>query len=614
MANEQPTPSLRSQARPWEKAETDRSLLQLVTTSALFASSWALCAWTVTQGQWALYLVMVVVTGGLAVRLFIFQHDCGHGSFFKTRRQNNLVGNVLSVFTLAPYAYWQKTHDIHHAVWNNLDRRNDLGYLWLLTVDEYRAASPLVRFGYRIYRNPLALFLLGVPFQFIVKHRLPWDTPSSWRREWASVAICNLGIGGVIAVAHATIGLKMLLIVHLPVAIIECVLGGWAFFLQHNFEGAYYARDGEWNHERASLQGSSWLDLPPLLAWVTGDIGLHHIHHLAPGIPNYKLVACLEAVPALAAVPRLTLRESFSNLRYSLYDESSHRMIALGEFARMAPTQSSPNHEQPDWANLKTVFTQRCNELGLLHIRPQRYVVPTVIALVVTLSAWTGLLMAQSLPIRIACLAVSALMVIRWGLFAHDIGHYNLSKKPRTTELLGQVVMTTIAGVSFTLWQLEHNGHHAHTGHALDDPDFQTGFFVFAPEQQPTTALQHFVARASAHPHLASRAGSSTQHTREELDSRLRTSWPLGRPGRAHHPGRVLAWHSRLAHRAARCGSELHRDDNDGLPPCCSAASSGITSACAPSPPTSRFHTFSNSSSAAGTSRTILSTTGFSAD
>jgi omega-6 fatty acid desaturase (delta-12 desaturase) len=297
-------------------AEVKRSLFQLVTTATPFIALLGVMAWASRDRYW-LTLLLAIPAAGLLVRLFIIQHDCGHGSFFKSRASNDLVGRALSVLTLTPYASWKRGHAAHHASTGNLDRRGR-GDVETLTVAEYQASGPLKKLAYRLYRNPLVMVLLGAPINFIVLQRLPLGRDDELTLLLAFGLPCILF--GVLPVFGT----------YLPVMIIASWVGNWLFYVQHQFEEAHWERDGDWNFHVAAVVGSSYFKLPPILQWFSGNIGLHHVHHLCSRVPNYRLQACLDAAPELHEVARLiTLRESLRCWRLALWDERRRLLVGF---------------------------------------------------------------------------------------------------------------------------------------------------------------------------------------------------------------------------------------------------------------------------------------------
>lgn len=275
-----------------------------------------------------LALALALPTGVLLVRVFIVQHDCGHGSFFSSKRANVIVGRLCSLVTLTPFANWARQHSMHHGNWNNLDRRNgsDL-YSACLTVREYKAKTPWKRLLYRLPRHPLIANVVLPPLVFLVLYRLPFDTPRSWRRERWSVWLTNAAIAVLFAGLALLMGWREVLLIHLSVMAVASILGVWLFSLQHRFETTHWARREDWDPSDASMLGSSWFALPRILHWLTGNIGFHHIHHLNARVPNYRLHAAHEASRPLCLVPPLSLMGGLRAPWLTLWDEAAGRLV-----------------------------------------------------------------------------------------------------------------------------------------------------------------------------------------------------------------------------------------------------------------------------------------------
>lgn len=315
-----------------------RSLAELVVTVGPLALLWPLAYAALERGWWW-GLLLTLPAAGFLVRLFMIQHDCGHGAFFGRRAVNDWVGRVIGIFTLTPYDHWRRTHAIHHATSGDLDRRG-LGAVALLTVEEYLASPPLRRWLYRLYRHPVILFGLAPAYMFLLQFRLPIGFMRAGWRPWVSVMSTNLAIAAFVAGGVRLFGLGPFLLVQAPTLVLAATVGVWLFYVQHQFEQTSWAHQDAWDRHEAALHGSSHLDLPPLLRWFTGNIGVHHVHHLDSRIPFYRLGEALRDHPGLQACGRLTLTESFGCGRLALWDEAAGRLVSFRDLRGRCPGRS----------------------------------------------------------------------------------------------------------------------------------------------------------------------------------------------------------------------------------------------------------------------------------
>jgi len=324
-------------ARPirWE------GLLQLLTSFGPFLLSCA-AMYVAYPISGLLSLALALPTGMLLVRVFIVQHDCGHGSFFASRRANLLVGRLCSLLTLTPFANWAHQHALHHANWNNLERSggSDI-YSACLTVREYLALSRRHRLLYRLPRHPLVANIVLPPLVFLLLYRVPFDTPRAWARERWSVHLTNMALIALFGTLVALLGWREVLMVHLPIMVVASILGVWLFSLQHRFETARWTARDDWNFVAAALDGSSWFSLPRVLHWLTGNIGFHHVHHLNPHVPNYRLRAVHEAVQPLRPTPPLSLRRGLAAPWLTLWDEAAGRLVRFRDARPLAPLDAA---------------------------------------------------------------------------------------------------------------------------------------------------------------------------------------------------------------------------------------------------------------------------------
>jgi acyl-lipid omega-6 desaturase (Delta-12 desaturase) len=305
-----------------------RSVVELAITALPLAGLWVAIWAGVHFGHYWLSLLLTLPAAGFFLRMFIIQHDCGHGSFFRNRRANDWLGRVIGVLTLTPYDYWRRSHALHHASSGHLERRG-IGDIDTLTVAEYRALSARGRLRYRIYRNPIVMFGIGPAYLFLFEQRLPVDLMRGGWVPWTSAMVTNAAIAAMVGSLMWLVGPGTFLLVHLPIALIAGSAGVWLFYVQHQFEDTHWDRGPAWNMQEAALHGSSHYDLPAVLRWFTANIGMHHIHHLCSRIPYYRLPRVLRDHPELRGIGRLTLWQSFRCVRFVLWDETGRRLVSF---------------------------------------------------------------------------------------------------------------------------------------------------------------------------------------------------------------------------------------------------------------------------------------------
>ncbi len=302
-----------------------RGLWQLINTLVPYAALWALMYVTRGVSIW-LTGALALLAAGFLVRVFIIFHDCGHGSFFSSRRANDNLGFILGVLSFTPYFHWRWEHALHHATSGDLDRRGT-GDVWTMTVQEYLEASRWKRFGYRLMRNPFILFVLAPLYVFLIKQRIP--SAKAARRERNSVYATNLAILAVATGLTFLFGFKTYVLIQLVIMMASGAAGLWLFYVQHQFEGVYWERGDDWDYCTAALKGSSFYKLPKVLQWFSGNIGFHHIHHLSPRIPNYHLEKCHKAEPLFQTVKPVTLFGSLKSLTFRLWDEQRRKLVGF---------------------------------------------------------------------------------------------------------------------------------------------------------------------------------------------------------------------------------------------------------------------------------------------
>ena len=315
-----------------------RSLFELAITALPLVLLWVGMWWALSLSIW-ISLALAIPASGFLVRLFMIQHDCGHGSFFRSKWLNDWVGRSLSVLTLTPYDFWRRAHSIHHATSGNLDRRG-LGDIDTLTVREYLALPRLRRLAYRLYRHPLVMFGIGPAYLFLLRHRVPAGLMREGAGLWFSTMATNAAIALVVIGLMWLVGVGPFLLVHLPMTLLGASIGVWLFYVQHQFEDTVWAESRAWNLPDAALHGSSFYDLPPVLRWFTANIGVHHVHHLNSRIPFYRLRQVLRENPELGTIGRLTLWQSLKCVKLAVWDEDRQRLISFRELKRRFASSS----------------------------------------------------------------------------------------------------------------------------------------------------------------------------------------------------------------------------------------------------------------------------------
>lgn len=317
----------------YRRPDNRRALIEIAITVIPFVLVWAAIWGLMQSGYVTTYiagLLALVPAAGFMLRLFIIQHDCGHGSLFTSKKANDWLGRILGIFTFTPYEYWRVQHAGHHATSGNLDRRG-IGDIETLTVSEYLQRGKFYRLLYRLYRNPLVLFGLGPSYMFILRHRLPIGSMKGGLKPWISTLATNVGIVLVSAAIIYATSWQMFLLIQIPIVVLAATFGVWLFYVQHQFDETHWDRNDEWQRESSALHGSSFYDLPKPLMWISGNIGIHHVHHLSSRIPFHKLPQVIKDHPELKDIGRLTIWESFKSVNLTLWDEERRELVSFRE-------------------------------------------------------------------------------------------------------------------------------------------------------------------------------------------------------------------------------------------------------------------------------------------
>ena len=312
---------------PYRSADDRQAVVEIILTLVPFVGTW-IAMYALMNVSYLLTLALVPVAACLMVRLFIVQHDCGHRAMFSSRTVNNWVGRCMGPLTLTPYEYWRYAHSMHHAGSGNLDKRG-FGDIETLTISEYNSLSTFNKLRYRLYRNPFVLFIIGPAYLFIVRHRFPLWALSLGRAQWISIMTTNLSIAVLYGAIIYFIGFKAFILIQLPVVALGASIGVWLFYVQHQFDTTQWDHTETWEHEHSALHGSSFYDLPKPIMWLTGYIGIHHVHHLSSRVPFHKLPQVMRDYPELKEIGRLTFWESLKCIPLTLWDEKTRRLVSF---------------------------------------------------------------------------------------------------------------------------------------------------------------------------------------------------------------------------------------------------------------------------------------------
>ncbi len=316
---------LRKAVKPFEQHQMKSSIFQLINTLVPFFLLWFLAYKSLAISPF-LTVAIATIASGFVIRIFIIFHDCTHYSFFKNNKLNRGVGTVLGIITLFPFSKWQREHSIHHATSSNLDKRGT-GDVWVMTVDEYVEATPLMRLVYRVYRHPIVLFGFGPFYLYLVANRM--NRKDARRKERINTYLTNAAIVIIYAGLIYLVGINAFLLIQGPILFIAGSLGIWLFYVQHQFEDSYFEEESKWSFVKAAIDGSSYYKLPAVLQWVTGNIGYHHVHHLSPNVPNYRLAEAHENTPPLHQATTITLKTSLKSINFRLFDEKKKDFVTF---------------------------------------------------------------------------------------------------------------------------------------------------------------------------------------------------------------------------------------------------------------------------------------------
>lgn len=325
------TAQLRKFVKPFEQSDVKASVRQLMNTIPPFILAWFLAYQALSVSIW-LTIALSAIAAGFVIRTFIIFHDCTHGSFFKNKKANAVVGTITGIMTLFAFEKWKREHTIHHASSGNLDKRG-VGDIWVMTIEEYVEASKWERFKYRMYRNPLVMFGFGPLFLVLISSR--FNRKDARKKERNNTYLINISLVVIYSLLIWAIGWQAFLIVQGTTMFIAGALGIWLFYVQHTFEDSYFEDESEWDYVKAAVEGSSYYQLPKVLQWVTGNIGFHHVHHLSPRVPNYNLEKAHVSTPPLHQATTINIKSSLKSLRYKVYDAKNKTFVTFGDIKHL---------------------------------------------------------------------------------------------------------------------------------------------------------------------------------------------------------------------------------------------------------------------------------------
>ncbi len=333
---------------PFQVPSIPRATWQIINTFVPYALLWYAMHWSLAVSYW-LTLGFAAIAGLLLVRVFIFFHDCGHGSFLKSKPASNIIGFICGMLTFTPYLHWTWQHSVHHQTSGDLSRRGD-GDIWTMTVKEYEEATPKMRFLYRLFRNPFMIFIVGPLLLFLIHQRFP--SPRAKGKDRASVMVMNVALLLMVLGLSWLFGFKNYVLMQLPVTMFAGMAGIWMFYVQHQYEDVYWEHREDWDYTTAALEGSSFYKLPKIFQWFTGNIGFHHVHHLSSRIPNYYLEKCHNSHPIFHSVKPLTFWSSLKCINLRLWDESDRKLISWKEYRQRYAQQVPAKADEVDPADL----------------------------------------------------------------------------------------------------------------------------------------------------------------------------------------------------------------------------------------------------------------------